>query len=285
MTANQRGSAFMVLSMLGFAAEDALFKFAIETLPRGPALVLFGLIATAICAALSRAAGEPVWAREFTSQRLLLRSSVELAGRLFYALALAFVPLATTTAILQSAPLVVALGAAVLFGERVGPRRWLAMIVGFLGVMMILRPTPAGFEPTVIFALLGTLGFAGRDLATRASPPHVSVRQLGTLGFMVVTAAGVVLSLVSPAPVVVAPMALAAIAATAIFGVIGYNALSVAMRTGEVSVVAPFRYSRLIAALAVAVLVFGERPDALTILGAGLIVVSGLYTLFRSGRA
>ena len=284
MSPNLRGSLFMVLAMVGFTAEDSLFKHAIETLPRGPAYALYGLLAMAISAGLTRRAGQRIWVPEFTSRGLLIRSSLELMGRLFYALALAFVPLATVSSVLQATPLVVALGAALVLGEQIGRRRWTALGIGFVGVLLILRPTPASFEPAVIFAVLGTLGFAGRDLATRASPPHVSVPQLGTLGFLVVTVAGVVLTLVSPAPFVVTPEALAAIAGTAVVGVVGYNALSVAMRTGEVGAVAPFRYSRLVFALVVAFFAFGERPDALTLAGGALIVASGLYTLHRSAR-
>jgi drug/metabolite transporter (DMT)-like permease len=284
MSGNLRGSMFMVLAMCAFSVEDMLFKIAIEDLPKGIALVGFGLFGMMFAAGLSVQAGEPVLHPAFLSRGLLLRSAMELSGRLFYALSLAFVPLATTSAILQATPLVVTLGAAALFGEKVGVRRWVVSGLGFAGVMMILRPSPAVFEPTVIFAVLGMLGFAGRDLATRASPPSVSGKQLGTLGFMVVFAAGLILTAFNPEwPTQATPRAVASVIATAMFGVGAYNALTTAMRSGEVSVVAPFRYSRLLVALVIAYVVFGERPDALTLAGAALIVASGVYMLL-SGR-
>lgn len=285
MSGNLRGSLFMVLAMSAFSFEDMFFKLAIQDLPKGVALAGFGLIGTLIAAGLSHHAGEPVFHPAFLSRGLVLRSAVELSGRLFYALSLAFVPLATTSAILQATPLVVTLGAAVLFGEKVGLRRWTASIVGFAGVLMILRPSPATFEPVVIFAVLGMLGFAGRDLATRASPPSVSGRQLGTLGFLVVLSAGLILSAFDADwSGLAVPRAWAAVVGAALFGVAAYNSLTIAMRSGEVSVVAPFRYSRLLLALVIAYVVFAERPDALTLAGAALIVASGVYILVRTGR-
>ncbi|MBV7408446.1 DMT family transporter [Maritimibacter sp. DP1N21-5] len=285
MTPNLKGSLFMVAAMCAFAAEDALLKSAFEAIPRGLAFTVFGILAATLCATLSLIAGERVFPREFLSRGLLIRSGIELVGRLFFTLSLALVSLSLTSVILQATPLVVTLGAAVLFGEKVGPRRWTAMLVGFLGVILILRPTPGHFDPLVILPVLGMLGFAGRDLATRAAPPHVSGRQLGTLGFIVVTLAGLVIWAFDPRPPTGTAIGWAAVAGAGLVGTFAYNALTTAMRTGEVSVVAPFRYSRLLVALVVAYLAFGERVDALTFAGAALIVGSGLYTLIRSGRA
>lgn len=285
MTPNTRGALFMVLSMCAFAVEDAFLKYAFQTVPRGLAFTLFGLIATAICASLSFRAGERVFPPEFLSRGLLVRSAIELVGRLFYTLSIAFVSLSLTSVILQATPLVVTLGAALFFGEKVGPRRWIAMLIGFAGVLLILRPAPGLFEPLVILPVIGMLGFAGRDLATRASPPHVSGRQLGTLGFLVVTAAGLVIWAFDPRlPGAVPAAAWGAILIAGAVGTIAYNALTIAMRSGEVSVVAPFRYTRLLVALVLAFVFFAERPDWITLAGGALIVASGLYTLARSRR-
>lgn len=285
MSPNLRGSLFMVLSMCAFAAEDAFLKYAFQDIPRGMAFTLFGLVAMSICALMSLRAGEAVFPASFLSRGLLVRSGIELIGRLFYTLSLAFVSLSLTSVILQATPLVVTLGAALLFGEKVGPRRWVAMLIGFAGVLLILRPAPGVFEPLVILPVIGMLGFAGRDLATRASPPSVSGRQLGTLGFLVVTTAGLVIWAFDPRlPTAWPPLSFGAVACAAIVGTIAYNSLTVAMRSGEISVVAPFRYSRLLVALVIAYMAFGERPDALTLVGGALIVATGLFTLLRSGN-
>lgn len=287
MNDNLRGSLFMVLAMLGFAIEDAFFKAATATgdVSAGVGTMLFGVFGTGFFALYALWIKEPLVRRAYVEGPLLIRSAFEILGRLFFALSLAFAPLSTTSAILQAAPLVVTLGAALVLKEKVGLRRWMAMSIGFVGVLMIVRPTPSGFDATATFAVLGMIGFAGRDLMTRASPPEVSATQLGILGFLMVFIAGVVITLFEPAPLAAPSLpALALLAGTGLAGLIAYSALTKAMRTGEVSVVAPFRYARLLIALVFAYLIFGERPDALTLIGATLIVSSGVYTLVRSGR-
>lgn len=284
MTDNLRGALWMVMAMLGFAVEDALFKSATGAgwLTPGMGTLLFGLIAMALSGIAAKVQGTPLWHRAYLQPRLLARTAAEVIGRLFFALSLFYNSLTVTTTILQATPIIVTLGAMLLLGERAGPRRWVAMGLGLTGVALVLRPTPAQFEPTAIFAVLGMVGFALRDLATRTSPPEVRPAQLSLLGFAVVTIAGCVLLIVEPGtPTLPTLPGLGFMALTAIAGVIAYGALTRAMRTGEVSAVAPFRYSRLIAALAIAILVFDERPDALTWAGAALIVGAGLYTLWR----
>lgn len=287
MNDNLRGSLFMVLAMLGFAVEDAFFKAATATgdVSAGLGTILFGTFGTAFFLLYALWTREPILRRAYIEGPLLIRSAFEILGRLFFALSLAFAPLSTTSAILQAAPLVVTLGAALVLKEKVGPRRWVAMMIGFAGVLMILRPTPSGFDATAIFAVLGMIGFAGRDLMTRASPPEVSATQLGILGFLMVFIAGVVITLFETAPLSAPTIpALSLLLGTGLAGLVGYSALTKAMRTGEVSVVAPFRYARLLIALVFAFVLFGERPDAVTLIGAALIVGSGVYTLMRSGR-
>lgn len=281
-----RGAAFMVLSMAAFAVEDVFFKAATARLPVGMALLGVGLGGLAIFALLSLRAGERIWHPAILTPPLLIRTGFEIAGRLGYGLALALTPLSSTSAILQAAPLVVTLGAVLVFGERVGWRRWSAIGLGFLGVLIILRPGLDAFEPASLFAVMGMIGFAARDLATRASPPAMSMAQLGSLGFAVLVVAGLV-HMVWTGQAVVLPGAAdaARLAAAAIFGALAYGALTFAMRSGAIAAVAPFRYTRLIFAFALAYLVFGERPDAATWAGCALIVASGLYTLSRQGRA
>ncbi|KMK65841.1 DMT family transporter [Puniceibacterium sp. IMCC21224] len=284
MTDNFRGSLWMLLAMLGFGLEDAFFKLATSSVSAGMGTVIFGLLALAICIAVARSRQVPLWHPAYLRRGLLIRTGFEILGRLFFALSLAYTPLSTTSAILQAAPLMVMLGAAIVLGETIGPRRWIAMAVGFAGVMLIIRPSPAGIEPNAVFALLGMIGFAGRDLATRTAPPEVHSAQLGLLGFAVVTFAGLVILCFEPgAPTLPDMRAATLLCGTATCGVVGYTALTAAMRAGEVSVVAPFRYSRLIVALIIAVTVFGERPDILTLTGAALIMASGIYSLWRDG--
>ncbi|MCB6179548.1 DMT family transporter [Rhodobacter sp. Har01] len=276
---NLKGAAFMTASMAGFAVEDVFIKASAQTLPVGQVMAVMGLSGVLVFALLALRASEPAFPRAFLTRPLLIRSGFEVSGRLFYALALALTPLSTTSAILQATPLVVIAGAAILFHERVGPLRWAAVLAGLFGVLIILRPGLTGFSALSLLAVVGMLGFAGRDLATRAAPLRLSNRQLGVAGFAMLGLAGLlVLGWTGGARLPDAREAALTFGAC-VFGIAAYHALTAAMRTGEVSAVTPFRYTRLVFALVLAVALFGERPDAQTLLGAGLVVVAGLVGL------
>lgn len=273
----------MTGSMAGFAVEDLFIKSAAQHLPPGQIILTMGLVGVAVFALMARRRGEPAFPRAFLGRAMLVRSAFEVSGRLFYALALALVPLTLASAIMQATPLVVIAGAALIFGETVGWRRWTAILVGLAGVMIVLRPGVDGFSALSLLAVGGMLGFAGRDLATRAAPKVLSNRQLGVLGFAMLAGAGVlILSWTGGARIPTAHEALL-IAGACVFGIGGYHLLTGAMRTGSVAAVTPFRYTRLVFALILAFFVLGERPDLATILGAGLIVLAGIYGLTRRG--
>lgn len=271
----------MVAAMAGFAVEDMFLKSAARVMPLGQVLILLGALGMAVFALAAWRRGEPALPAAVLSPPLLIRSGFEVAGRLFYALAIALTPLSVASAILQASPLVVMLGAGLLFGERIGWQRWLAAGIGFAGVLVILRPGLAGFDALSLLALAGMLGFSGRDLATRAAPPSLSNAQLGVIGFAMLGLSGAIILAVTGGAVMPDLPALGLVLAASVFGVAGYASLTGAMRRGEVSVVTPFRYSRLLFAIAFGVLVFGERPDPATLAGSALIVASGLYTLTR----
>lgn len=284
MTDNLRGSLFMVLSMAGFAVEDAFLKAASQHMPVGEVLAIMGLIGGGIFAVFALRNREAPLPATMLTKVMLLRSLSEIVGRLFYALALALTPLSETSAILQATPLVVVMGAAVLFGEKIGALRWLLITVGFIGVLIIIRPGLDGFSALSLLAVMGLLGFAGRDLATRAAPMTLSNAQLGAAGFLMLGISGVIILAVSDRPVSPSALALGLSLGASCFGVIGYAALTKAMRTGQVGVVTPFRYSRLLFALCIGFIAFGERPDALTLLGSAVIVFCGVILLSQSRR-
>jgi drug/metabolite transporter (DMT)-like permease len=282
---NLAGSLWMIAAMAGFAVEDAFLKSAASHVPLGQVLVIMGLSGALAFAALSIAQGQGPFPAELFRRTMILRSAFEIGGRLFYALAVALTPISTASAILQATPLVVVTGAAVIFGERVGAVRWALIGAGFVGVLIILRPGLAGFDALSIFAVLGLIGFAGRDLATRAAAPSLSMAQLGVAGFAVLAASGVILMLWAGQAVWPSALVWAQIAGTTLFGLLGYGALTQAMRTGQVSAVTPFRYTRLLFAMILGVTVFGERPDGATLLGAAVIVGCGSILLGQRRRA
>ncbi|WP_041408496.1 DMT family transporter [Shewanella baltica] len=281
---NTKGSLFMVAAMAAFSIEDMLIKSAAETTSIGLILALFGLGGMLIFILLTWRKGETVLHPAALSRPILLRALCEVIGRFCFALAITLTPLSSASAILQATPLIAMIGAALLFGEQVGHKRWLAVLVGFVGVLMIIRPGLDGFEATSLFAVIATLGFAGRDLATRAASPVLSNMQLGVYGFFVLIPTGLAIMMYQNEPLQFSTTEATQILGAIVFGVMAYNALTIAMRAGDVSVVSPFRYTRLLFALALGILIFGESPDLLTLLGSLLIVLSGGYTLIQTRK-
>ncbi len=205
-------------------------------------------------------------------------------GTLCFVSAIALAPLATVSAILQATPLAVTLGAAVVLKAPVGWRRWTAILVGFAGVLLIVRPGASGVDLGAILALLAVFGLAARDLATRAVPASVSSMVLATYGFASVIPAGAILLVFSGGAVMPDRAAALTLLGALIVGVFAYYAIVAAMRVGDIAVVTPFRYTRLLFALVIGVTVFHERPDAPTLVGAAIIIATGLYTLIREAR-
>jgi len=274
----------MVASMAAFALEDMFIKAAASTLPVGQVLILFGVGGTLIFMGLTHRRNERILHPAIISRQIIIRAVCEVIGRLCFTLAIVLTPLSSASAILQATPLVVAMGAVVFFGEKVGWRRWLAIALGFIGVLFIIRPGLEGFEQASLFAVIGTLGFAGRDLATRAAPPILSNVQLGVYGFFMLIPTGLTMLIYTGGLEWPTLLGWGQLGGAVLIGVLAYYSLTAAMRTGEISVVTPFRYTRLVFALILGVIVFSERPDAMTLLGAAIIVLSGLYTVFRSRK-
>jgi drug/metabolite transporter (DMT)-like permease len=282
---NMRGAALMTVAMFGFAVEDMCIKLLSAHLPTWQIILLLAIGGSTVSAIVLVARREALWSKAFLAPAVLLRNLGEILGTLCFVTALALIPLASATAILQSAPLLVTLGAALFLGEQVGWRRWSAISAGFVGVLLIVRPGTDVFDPQALFALFGTLGLAVRDLATRRIPRATSSIQLSLLAFLSLIPAALLLSHWSDAPIVLptAPVWGLAIA-TVLIGVVAYATITGAMRAGDISFVTGFRYSRLLFALVIAFAVFGERPDAMTILGASIVVGAGLYTLWRERK-
>ncbi|MGL5008271.1 MAG: DMT family transporter [Paracoccaceae bacterium] len=284
LSPNHRGALYMTAAMAGFAVEDMFLKSAARHMPVGEVITLFGLFGMLAFIALALRQGDAIMPPAMFSRPLLVRSAFEVTGRLFYALAIALTPLSTASAILQATPLVVVAGAALIFGETVSRQRWLAILAGFAGVLLIIRPGLDGFDALSLLTVIGLIGFAGRDLATRAAPPALSNMQLGIAGFAMLSLAGLIILVVNGDYRAPDATGLALTLAATAVGVAAYTALTAAMRTGEVSAVTPFRYTRLLFALILGATIFGERPDALTLVGSAIVVLSGIYVLTQSRR-
>lgn len=281
--ANMIGSVWMIASMAAFAVEDSLLKIASKTVPLGQILLIFGFGGACVFAALALSRNESLFSADVLALPMRLRVVFEIIGRLFFILAVTLTPLSSSTAILQATPIVVVAGAAILFGEKVGWRRWLAIAIGLTGVLIVIQPGTDSFSTLSILAVVGMFGLAGRDLTSRAAPLSLSSLVLGFYGFMSVIAAGGLYALWDGRSFVMPSFVTSVyLLATIFFGVIAYNALMMAMRTGEVSAVTPFRYTRLLFGVALGVFVFDEQFDLSMAIGGALIVLSGLFIMWRS---
>lgn len=284
MTENLRGAMFMMASMAAFTANDACIKWLAADLPTFQVVLIRSGLATALLVLLAYATGalrRPVPRRDRVP--VALRTAAEVAAFLPFILALTRMPLADLTAILQIMPLTITAVGALFLGERVGPRRWAAIGVGLAGVLLIIRPGTAAFSPWSLAALLTVAIITLREIVTRRLSPEVPSLTVAALTAAGVTALGAVLSLREPyAPVDAAQAAVLALAAASILGAYLFSVL--AMRSGEVAVVTPFRYTAILWGLLLGALVFGERPGAWTLIGATLVAGSGLYTLLRETR-
>ncbi|MFV2053023.1 DMT family transporter [Aliiroseovarius sp. YM-037] len=282
---NTRGILLMVAAMAGFAIEDMFIKSVAEVMPIGQIIIALGAGGALAFAIVAIRKGDPLVSRDLLCTPVILRNLAEIVGTIGFVTAIALTPLSSASAIIQATPLVVTLGAALFLGAEVGWRRWSAIIVGLIGVLIIIRPGLSGFEPASLFAVQAVIGLAIRDLATRAVPPGISSVKLSAYGFAMLIPTGTVLLLVMEQSMVTpTPGVTAALCAGILVGVFAYYAITAAMRVGEIAVVTPFRYTRLIFALIIGVTVFNERPDAWTLIGAAIIIASGLYTLTREHR-
>jgi len=282
---NLRGAILMVLAMLGFAIEDVIIKLMAGILPTWQIIGSLGAGGAIVFAGLALWQRQPLFSRAFLNRAIYLRSLGELVGTVGFMTAIALTPISSASAILQATPLAVTLGAAVFLREPVGWRRWSAIIAGFIGVILVIRPGLAGFNALSLFAVMGVVGLSLRDLMTRTVPPSISSYQLSFLGFLTLVPAAALFSLFSDRVFVpLTPLVSGQVVGMVLLGAISYYAIVAAMRLGEVSYVTPFRYSRLIFALIFGMAVFGERPDTLMLLGSLIIVGSGIYTVWRARK-
>lgn len=282
---NLRGALIMVLSMLGFAIEDMFIKLMGNVIPIGQIILFLGIGGAIGYGALMRVKGQALFEHAMLTRPILLRALGEIIGTLGFVSAIVLTPISSASAILQATPLVVTLGAALFLGDPVGWRRWSAVLVGLGGVILIIRPGLESFQALSLLALLGVFGLSLRDLATRRVPKSITSYQLSFLAFVALIPAGLLYMLgtgTSFEPMT--GLQWVFMGSALCIGMVAYYGIVAAMRVGEISFVTPFRYTRLLFAMVVGIVIFSERPDMLTYVGATIIVASGIYTVWRERK-
>jgi drug/metabolite transporter (DMT)-like permease len=278
---NIRGSLFMVVGMASFTMNDAVTKAVSAEMNFGQVMLLRGVFATVLIAALAWYRGALRSPRTSMMLPVALRVAAEVGGTIAFLTAIVNLPLANTSAIFQALPLAVTLGAALAFRESVGWRRWLAITAGFAGVLIIVRPGLQGFNEYSLFALGSVFFFAVRDLATRPIPAHIPSLFITLVTTIAVTVVGGIILFPLGGWTAPSPRALGLLALAAVLVLVGYQYVIMALRAGDLSAVAPFRYTALLWAMALGYVFFGDQPDRYMLLGASFIVVSGLYAFYR----
>ncbi len=277
---NRLGILAMCAAMACFVGNDTLLKLATATLPPGQIMAVRGVFASTLAVAIVVALRETRRLPALAHPVVLVRAGLETMVAFSYISALAFLPLANITAILQATPILMTLIAVALGLERVGWRRWTAIGVGFAGVLLVVKPNPAAFDAYALVALLSALGVAVRDLVTRRIAGDVPSIVVTLSTTTAVGLAGLVIGLREAwAPLHARELML--LAGAAAFVTLGNLCIIVAFRRAAVSVVSPFRYTVVAMAIALGYLVFGELPDLFAAGGIVLIALSGLYTIHR----
>jgi drug/metabolite transporter (DMT)-like permease len=281
LSPNLRGSLLMAVSMATFSVNDAIAKFLTVQMHFSQVMLLRGLFASVMIGALAVHQGALRPLRVLAVPSVALRICGEIGGSALFLLAVSYLPLGNVTAIVQSLPLVMTCGAVLILGEPVGWRRWLAIAAGFIGVLIIVRPGAEGFSQFTLVALLSVLFYATRDLVTKRIPAEIPTLFVTFLTAVAVTLAGAALTVQHGNWTVLSIHSLALLALAAVMTLIGFQCVILALRVGDIASVAPMRYSQMLYAMLLGYLVFGDVPDAMMVIGAGIIVLSGIYTFHR----
>jgi drug/metabolite transporter (DMT)-like permease len=280
---NLRGIGAMLVAMAAFVVNDTLMKLAGGRLPIGEAIFIRATLTTGLGLILIVGSGMASALAHSFSSRVMWRAAADLGGTFTFLAALVHMPMADIFGILQFVPLAVTAGAALFMGAQVGWRRWTATCVGLIGVLLIVRPGGSAFTPHALLAIVSVLFSAARDLLSRSVAPGVPPLVIVTTSAAVVTLASLGFSLfetwMQPSPATLTILLVASVALLA-----GQYWLVAAMRTGEIAVVAPFRYSIILWAILAGYLVWQERPDLPSWIGIAIVTAAGLYTFLREQR-
>ena len=281
VSANVRASLYMMLSMSGFTVNDLFIKSLDGSLPSGQIMAIRGVFLSVMIAMIALQSGVLKRIGELFTPMIAVRSAGEVGATLLFLTALTILPFSTISAILQALPLTVALGGALILKEAIGWRRWIAILIGFAGVLIIVRPGVDGFQPASVLVILSVLFATGRDLATRCLPKELPSLLVSLATSVSICVVGAIVSTLQNNWQSVSTTQLGTLFVAACFLFFGYQFLVLAMRTGEIAYVVPYRYTSLIWAMVGGYFVFAEVPDFYTLLGAAIVVLMGLFTLYR----
>ena len=274
----------MMMSMACFAVEDTFIKLLSARLPATQILFSIGFGGALITLVLAIVLNVNLADKILLNKHVISRTIADLFGALSFTSAMVLIPMSLLASILQATPLFVTLGAAILLGEKVGWRRWSAIFIGFLGVIIILQPGYGSFQLASLLGLAAVLCLALRDVVTRDMATEIPTLTVTFYACLAMGSAGFIAYPFFGPPIMPTTYEAIILICAAIIGLAGYFLLVLATRKGDVSVIAPFRYSRLLFSLGLASLILGEKLTLPILLGGLLVVSSGIYTFGRERR-
>ena len=277
MSANLKSIVLMITAMGCLTVTDMLIKIASQILPIGQVMITYGLGALGVFWGILHIKGESIQLSPLTNPAVIWRNVGDLIAMNSMFLALVYVPLSTIGAVIQAVPLLVTAAAALFLGERVGMRRLSAILIGFLGTLLIIQPGTNTFDITAILVLIAALGMALRDIATKLVRESFSTLLLSFYSCFLFIFSGCILLLIKGVPSLPDWGNVAILATMIISGCLGFFFMTEAVRVGDMSVVIPFRYTRLLFSMVAGILILGEQVNAMMLFGSTLTIFSGLY--------
>ena len=274
---NLRSILLMIAAMGSFTIVDLLIKIASQSMPVGQVMLGLGFGSVVVFLILMWVKKEPVRLAPLRHPAMLLRNAGDFIGATSMCLALAYVPISTIGAVIQAVPLMLTAAGALFLGERVGMRRLSAILVGFAGVIFILQPGRVGFDVMVVLAVIAAVGLTVRDIGTKLVSREVPTLLVSLYGATIFTFSGALLLSITGGAVWPDATMIVMFLAMIGLGSVGYICVVNSIRIGEMSVVSPFRYSRLLFALAAGVVVLGEQVNTMMLFGCALTIGAGLY--------
>lgn len=267
----------MMLGMTLLSSNDVIMKLSSENLGIGQLLFIRGLLAVVIFSLAIRTTGKPIIADAIFSKRIILRAFCECGATLCFITGLSLLPIATASTLVWTSPIFLTIAATLILKEHVTVRRWLAVLVGFIGVVLITNPVSANYSSAMLLPLAGALFIVARDLVTRRLDPSLHSLYATWTTLMVVTVAGLLISFLDWRPVSISRIVW--LGASAILMSSAFFIQITAVRLGELSFIAPFAYTGVLVAVSYGFLVWDELPGTTMITGIILIILSGLYIL------
>jgi len=267
----------MIAAMGCLTLTDLFIKIASQTLPIGQVMIFYGVGALIVFWLMLRINGEAIQISPLASSAVLFRNVGDLVALNSMFLALVYVPLSTIGAIIQTVPIMVTAAAALFLGEQVGIRRMSAILVGFFGTLLIIQPGAYNFDLTAIIAIIAAVGMALRDIATKLVRENYSTLLLSFYSCFLFIFSGIILLIIGGQTIATDMDDIGILLAIVAAGSSGFFFMTEAIRLGDISVVSPFRYTRLLFSIAAGVLILGEQINTFMVVGSALTILSGLY--------